>query len=41
MHGFHSMAATGDDVMHAAVLENFGGSLAEQEITGSDSNAGR
>lgn len=27
--------------MHAAVLENFGGSLAEQEITVSDSNAGR
>ena len=35
------MTALEDDIMHAAVLENFGGSLAEQEITVSDSNAGR
>jgi hypothetical protein len=35
------MAAMEDDIVHAAVLENFGGSLAEQEITVSDSHAGR
>ena len=41
MHGFRSMAAVEDDITHAAVLGNFDGSLAEQGITGSDSNAGR